>query len=235
MARAVKEEEYAEKRNAILDVAQKLIYTRGFEQMTIQDILNELHISKGAFYHYFDSKTALVEGILERYGQSLEQLLQPIARDTRLSALEKLQRFYDTLNRRKLAEKDFLLTLAPSLYTDHNALFRQKLIAEGLKWHTSLLTEIIQQGVQEGVLTTPYPDEAGKMIAALIMDLGETIMKDALFIGGHIDIPQLQRMERLIAAYSDAFEKIIGAPSGSLVFFDFATFKKWLSPQESKV
>jgi AcrR family transcriptional regulator len=32
-----------------------LVFTKGFEQMSIQDILDELHISKGAFYHYFDS------------------------------------------------------------------------------------------------------------------------------------------------------------------------------------
>ena len=62
MARSVNEKEYAVKRNEILDVAQRFVYTRGYEQMSIQDILDELHISKGAFYHYFDSKQALLEG-----------------------------------------------------------------------------------------------------------------------------------------------------------------------------
>ncbi|HXZ05870.1 MAG TPA: TetR family transcriptional regulator, partial [Ktedonobacteraceae bacterium] len=47
MARIVKEKEFAGKRNEILDVAQRLIYTRGYEQMTVQDILEELEISKG--------------------------------------------------------------------------------------------------------------------------------------------------------------------------------------------
>jgi AcrR family transcriptional regulator len=49
MARTVKEEEYAVKRKEIVDVAQRLVYTKGFDQMSIQDILDELHISKGAF------------------------------------------------------------------------------------------------------------------------------------------------------------------------------------------
>ena len=66
MARIVKEEVYAEKRNAILDVAQRLIYTKGYEQMTIQDMLDDLQISKGAFYHYFDSKQAVLEALVER-------------------------------------------------------------------------------------------------------------------------------------------------------------------------
>ncbi len=42
MARTVKEEEYAVKRKEILDAAQRLVYTKGYEQMSIQDILNEL-------------------------------------------------------------------------------------------------------------------------------------------------------------------------------------------------
>ena len=55
MSRIVKEEEYTLRRNDILDTARRLVYTKGYEQMTIQDILDALQISKGAFYHYFDS------------------------------------------------------------------------------------------------------------------------------------------------------------------------------------
>ena len=69
MARILKEEEYTVKRNEILDVAQRLIYTKGYEQMTIQDMLDDLQISKGAFYHYFDSKQAVLEALVERIGR----------------------------------------------------------------------------------------------------------------------------------------------------------------------
>src|SRR5215472_4760327 len=96
MARTVNEQEYAVKRNEILDLAQRLVYTKGYERMTIQDILDELQISKGAFYHYFDSKQALLEALIERMGQDALQLLNPIVHDPRLGALEKLQRFFDT-------------------------------------------------------------------------------------------------------------------------------------------
>ena len=64
MPRIVKE--HAVRRNEILDLAQQLVYTKGYEQMTIQDILDGLQISKGAFYHYFDSKHAVLEAVVER-------------------------------------------------------------------------------------------------------------------------------------------------------------------------
>src|SRR5216683_6746756 len=146
MARIVKEEAYAVRRNEILDVAQKLVYTRGYEQMTIQDILDDLQISKGAFYHYFDSKPALLEALIERMREEAEQLLTPIAHDPHLSALEKLQRFYPTLARWKTARKTFFLALLRILYGDNNAIFRQKIRATAIKQATPLLTEIIHQG-----------------------------------------------------------------------------------------
>jgi hypothetical protein len=41
------EKEYALNRNQILDMTLWLIYTKGYEQMAIQDILAELQISNG--------------------------------------------------------------------------------------------------------------------------------------------------------------------------------------------
>lgn len=63
MPRVVKEEDYAARRNEILDVARRLVYTKGYEQMSIQDILDALKISKGAFYHYFDSETIIIRWV----------------------------------------------------------------------------------------------------------------------------------------------------------------------------
>jgi len=97
MARVVKEDAYAAKCNEILDVAQRLIYTKGYEQMTIQDILDELRMSKGAFYHYFDSKGAVLEALVLRMASDeVIPLLIPIARDPHLTAIEKLNRYFDT-------------------------------------------------------------------------------------------------------------------------------------------
>src|SRR5215471_17303124 len=105
MTRIVKE--HTVRRNEILDVARRFVYTKGYEQMTIQDILDALQISKGAFYHYFDSKQAL----LERMQEEAAQLVLPIVGDARLPALEKLQRVLDMLNRLKTARKEFFLSL----------------------------------------------------------------------------------------------------------------------------
>src|SRR6266496_2190143 len=118
MARTVNEKEYALKRNQILDVTQRLVYTKGYEQMAIQDILDELQISKGAFYHYFDSKPALLEALIERMQQEALRLLNPIVEDPHLPALEKLQRFFDTAVQWKTARKALMIELTRVGYAD---------------------------------------------------------------------------------------------------------------------
>ncbi len=233
MARIVKEQEYAVKRNAILDVAQRLVYTKGYEQMTIQDMLDDLQISKGAFYHYFDSKQAVLEALVERMGEEVVQLLLPIVHDPVLGALEKLRRFFPTLAQWKTARKDFILALMHILYADENALFRQKARALAVKRVTPLMTTVIRQGIQEGVLTTSYPDQVGEVILSLVLDLGDTIAWLLLSWEPRRD-DDVRRVESTVAAYTDALERALGAPTGSLPLVDAQTLQEWfVSPGDN--
>ena len=60
------------RKEAIMKTAEKLFFEKGFGETSIQDILDELRISKGGFYHYFDSKNAqpLVPHLLARVSPS---------------------------------------------------------------------------------------------------------------------------------------------------------------------
>jgi AcrR family transcriptional regulator len=223
MTRVVKE--HTVRRNEILDAAQQLIYSKGYEQMTIQDILDDLQISKGAFYHYFDSKQALLEALVERIGIGSVQLLLPIVHDPLLPALEKFQRFLATANRWKIGQKAFFLALLRVWFTDDNAIVRQKLRAIALREIAPLFTEIIRQGIQEGVMKVAYPDQLGEVIAFLAQDAGEAIGALMLSFDGERD--DMQQVERTVAAYTGAFERILGVPAGSLTLIDDQTLKEW--------
>jgi len=230
MARIVKA--HAVRRNEILDVAQRLIYTKGYEQMTIQDILDNLQISKGAFYHYFDSKQALLEAIIERMQQEVEQILLPIVQDPQLPALEKLHRFFATVSSWKAARKDFFLALLRVWYRDDNAIVRQKLRTTGTTWLAPWLSAIIHQGVEEGVLTTSYPDWVGEVALVLVMELGETLGRLLLSFDPEHD--DLLRIEGTVAVYTDALELVLGAPKDSLQIVDAETLSEWfVSPRDN--
>jgi len=234
MARIVKEKEFAGKRNEILDVAQRLIYTRGYEQMTVQDILEELEISKGAFYHYFDSKQTLLEALVERLGAGALQLILPIVHDPVLPALEKFQRYLATLNQWKVGQKAFFLALLRVWFTDDNAIVRQKLRATAIREIAPLLSEIIRQGIQEGVMTAIYPDQVGEVIMSMAQDAGEAI--GALLLSFDPEHDDMQRVARTVAVYTEAFERILGVPAGSLTLIDDQILKDWfISPRDNEV
>jgi len=234
MARVVKEKEYAVRLNEILDSAQRLVYTKGYEQMSIQDILDDLKISKGAFYHYFNSKQALLEALVARMEQDAGKILVPVVQDPQLPALEKLECFFDSIARWKSAQKTYLLGLLSVWYADYNAIVRQKLVAGGIKWITPMLTEIIHQGVQEGVMNTPNPEQVGEVVVTLMVSLGDSIGGKILSIGQDCDEQErsecLHQMENSVAVYTNAIERVLGAPPGSLMLFDPAALKEWVVP-----
>jgi AcrR family transcriptional regulator len=227
MARIVKEEEYAVKRKEILDSAQRLVYARGYEQMSIQDILNELKISKGAFYHYFDSKQTLLDGLVERMLDDAEQVLRPILEADNLPAIEKLARYFEAGNRWKVSRKAFMLDLLRVWYTDSNALVRQKQEAAAIKRIAPMLAEIIRQGIAEGVFTTAYPDQIGSMIWGIAQGIFDTVAE--LLLTDPAPSEALPRLETIVGAYSEALERILGAPAGSLPLMDMDLLKEWVT------
>jgi AcrR family transcriptional regulator len=233
MARIVKEHEYTAKRNAILDAAQRAIATTGYERMAIADLLSELQISSGAFYHYFDSKPALLFALVERMGDQIIPLVLPIVHDPTLGALDKLKRFFATLDRGKLAHKAFVLTYLRVWYADENAIVRHKLYTTRVKRLSPWLEEIIRQGVAEGVLTTHYPDQAARMVIALLEDFGYATVE--LLLSPERTSDDLPRLERIVEACIDALERLLGAPAGCLQRSSREELSQWLAPSPLKM
>jgi AcrR family transcriptional regulator len=227
MVRVVKEENYLARRNEILDVALKLVYTKGYDRMTIQDILDELKISKGAFYHYFDSKSEVLEALVERMvNEQVEPMLLTVVQDPHLTALEKLQRYFDTAVRWKTSEKTLMIQLVKVWYSDQNALARQKMLNMMVEYVTPLFIEIINQGVREGTFTVLYPEYVSQVIINLVQPLGDAFARMLLSEEAMHD-QTLHRAEMMITAYNDSVERILGAPKGSIHLMDTESLKEW--------
>ena len=206
-------------------MAQQLVYTKGFDQMSIQDILDELHISKGAFYHYFPSKADLLEALIDRMRLDVEPIMLPIINDPALPTLVKLHRFFDVVGRWKTACKGYLMSLLRIWYADENAIVRQKSAAGVTRWFAPLLAGVIREGTQEGVLATTFPDQAAEIVINLMISLGDAF-KDLLF-GSEPAAEKMQRAAEVVAAYNDAMERVLGAAPGSLSLIDADTLNEW--------
>ncbi len=99
-------------------------------------------------------------------------------------------------------------------YGDENAIVRNKLYQARVKRLTPWLEEIIQQGAREGVFTTPYPDQAARIVISLLEDVGYASTE--LLTASKLSPEDLLRLQWILLATTDALERLLGAPSGCL-------------------
>ena len=229
MARTTKPEEFASKRNAIVDAAQRLVFTKGYEQLSIQDVLNTLQISGGAFHHYFDSRDALLDALIERIQEESTRPLVPIVYDPHLTAIQKLQGFLSALDRLRLAHQQDVAEALRVWYSDSNAIVRQRVAEVVVKQRAPLLTEIVRQGLREGVFTTAFPDQAGDVIMALLQSMGDTHARMLLsWTDGRDPRSSIEEIVATHAAYMEAMERVLGAPPNSLDRADAEAVRGWV-------
>ncbi len=230
MARTVKPEQFAAKRKEILEATQRLVLAKGYERMSIQDILDELEISSGAFHHYFGSREALLEAFIQQIKQGAEEPLLPIIHDPHLTALEKLQGFFGALDQLRFAHRADVVKLWRVWYTDDNAIVRQKVDEAVLQQRAPLLTEIVRQGMREGAFTTTHPDQVGEVVLFLWQGMGNTHARLLHSLGQGAD--EQRGIEAIIAthaAYMEAIERVLGAPPNSLRRIDGEMVEMWVA------
>lgn len=235
MVRTSKPHEYAAKRTEILNATMALILSKGYERTTIREILDGLGISKGAFYHYFDSKAAVVDAFIDQIRTVTEPALLPIVNDPELAAIDKLQRFFSTFDRLRAGNMSFVVSLGMAWYSDANALVRAKVNRAIREQRAPLLTTIVRQGIGEGVFSCEHPDDSGGIIMSLIQGMAGLHAK--LLWQPTSESDDRRRSERIAqshAAYMDAIERVLGAPAQSLNRVDKKSVLAWLRAVQNR-
>jgi AcrR family transcriptional regulator len=223
--RTVNVESHQERRDGFLDVAERLIMTKGYEQMNVQDVLDELGTSKGAFYHYFDSKQALLDGVVDRFAEAGMASVTPILEDPTLPALRKLELVLAGIARFKAEQKDLVLAIMEVWNADGNALVREKTRRLTARWLGRLLSRIIRQGIGEGAIPSASPDEMATVVISLIQGYQEVAV--AQFLARQAGTTSFEEVVRTHAAFTHAFERILGVQEGSVRLADEATIRFW--------
>jgi AcrR family transcriptional regulator len=226
VARTVNIEEHEAKRTEILNTAMGLVFTKGYDRMTIRDILDGTGISKGAFYHYFDSKEALLEAFIQQIVSATDAQLRPLAEHPDLSAQEKLRGYFDAFRSLRTENVARIVALSHVWYEDVNALVRQK-VASAVRVHRApILARIIQQGLDEGVFEVAWPEVSGHLVLSLVdgMELQHT---DLLWRpdGAQDDAACAEALARVHCATMAAIECALQAPRGTLERIDAAEMR----------
>jgi AcrR family transcriptional regulator len=225
MARTLNATIYAVRRDAFVDVAQRLIQAKGYEQMSIQDVLDEAAASRGAFYHYFGSKADLLEAVVDRLTDAATAALMPIVDDPDLSATAKLDGYFTGLGRWKGERTDLLRGLMDTWLADDNAIVREKFRQGIVQRLMPVMARIVAQGRDEGWLADGDPAHVARVLVSLLQGANEAATE--LYFARQTGTIPFEEVEPRLEAYWRAMERILGLPTGSFTEIDRATLHAW--------
>lgn len=152
--------------NRILDAAMRLFREKGFEHTTIQDIVDQLDVTKGALYHHFKSKEDILDAAIDRESAPLMKVLEAIRDDARMTGLEKMQALFE-------ASMDGpQLPLSAEVAVEPDPVKNSRIL--GMQYQSIVeevaprfVEPIIREGMADGTIRTEYPQEMAEVILML--------------------------------------------------------------------
>ena len=229
MTRTVDPVAHAARRDAFVDAALRLIQVRGYEQLSVQDVIEEVGASKGAFFHYFDSKAALLAAIVDRMVEVATRTVAPVAVDPSLTAVEKLQGVFAGIARWKSEQPEFqpdaVVDLARTWYADENRIVIERMRVAVAMRLTPMLLDILREGVLDGSFSITSPEGTASVLTALILGLNEVATRQ--FLARREGTVSFETVQCTLTAYFEAFERILGMPPTSWPLLDEQTLRFW--------
>ncbi|PFB58176.1 TetR/AcrR family transcriptional regulator [Bacillus cereus] len=197
--------EYEERRKEILETAERLFITKGYTKTTVNNILKEIGIAKGTFYHYFKSKEEVMDEIIMRIIKEDVTKAKRIVTNPDIPVLDKL---FKILMEQSPKSGDVKEKMIEQFHQPNNAEMHQKSLVQSIIHLSPVLTEVLEQGIEEGIFSTPYPQET----IELLLSSAQVIFDDGLFQW------KTEEMMRRAKAYIKMMEVSVGAKEGS---FDY--------------
>lgn len=147
----------------ILDVSQRLFLEKGYENTTIQDIVDELGgLTKGAVYHHFKSKEEIMDAVGDRMFNENNPFKAVMNRKD-LNGLQKLKEMI-RLNQSDEARADMNIQSLPIL---KNPRILAGMIEANRNYLTPYFQKLIEEGNQDGSINTEYAYEVAELIPLL--------------------------------------------------------------------
>jgi AcrR family transcriptional regulator len=204
------------RRGELIDCAQGLFLTRGYERTTVNDVIAATGLSKGAFYHHFRAKEDLLEAIAARFSAQAVAEAVHVQADPQLSALERLNLVLAMAREWKGEHMPQLRAMFTTLLKPENAMLYHRIVGAVFQALAPMLTAIIEAGQAAG----QFAAGDARLAAEALLWLGDG--RRALVVRGleMADAGDLEGGARLIIdrvrAEEALVDRILGLPAGSI-------------------
>lgn len=190
----------------LIIAAEALFNEKGFEATSISDITDKVGLSHGAFFYYFDSKNEILKAVIHYYVGLDKELLTGILKQD-MTAVKKIQTILDiackpTEDLKKTGNK-----IVEYMHKEGNESLHGEYVRRTQEVILPLVTEIVEQGIREGVFDVQYPRETVEYVIHLFNEMQHDLRdrsqrNDAYY--------------RKVRALEIIFTKVLGVKEGSI-------------------
>ena len=178
--------EHDERKTEILNTAERLFFTKGFDACTINDILKEIGIAKGTFYHYFTSKNEVLDAIVDRYTQTIMVRVNQVIENQSMQPVEKLMNAFMAMKMEGQME-DYLIE---EMHKVDNMVLHQRTLSQVIKFMAPALATIVEEGIKDNVWKCSYPLQYMQIFLASAVTLTDE---------GIFEVDESQQMQMMVA------------------------------------
>lgn len=197
--------EYDERKKEILDTAEGLFRVIGYEKCTIMDIIKEVGIAKGTFYHYFKSKEEVLDAVVLQYVDIVRIKAEEILLIENIDPIEKLMRAFMAMQIADQVGKDLL----DNMHKVENALLHQKILNKLVTIMAPILVKVIEEGIEKKVWSCRYPLEYMQIfLVASISLTDEGIFQLDSNSYMRVMVAMISILEKMLNVPEDCFMKL---------------------------
>ncbi|MEJ6020133.1 TetR/AcrR family transcriptional regulator [Corynebacterium sp. H113] len=201
------------RRAEIVDAAARLFAQQGFVHTSVQNIISEVGIAKGTFYHHFSSKDEVLSAIVDK------QVAIGIERAREVAARRDLD----------IPTKCLLVVIAQNpqgeealilKYLDEHPEIHRASTQRSINATAPILSSVVKEGIAEGIFDVSHPDSVIELLLASLIPAVDNATEDPAITA--IADPELRERkthelmtERLNAALT-IIERSLGAAPGTI-------------------
>ena len=133
----------------IISAAWELFYEQGYDDTTVEEIIEKSQTSKGSFYHYFEGKDALLGSLSILFDEKYEELMEVM--DKNMNSFDKLMFLNKELF--KMVENSISLDLLARLYSSQLVTRGDRHLLDHNRTYFKVLRQIVVEGQSRGQIT----------------------------------------------------------------------------------